>query len=769
MATPPNTPGQTPQGPPQDPSKIKQTLQDIIESQQDLSGIIRSILRDLNKTETAYGKIEASLDRITRGAIDVKGVQRELNKLIDKEFITNKANEELKKKASQQSKDLLKEAKEAAKLSVQEGIALGKKRDYNEELLAYLQASEDHQALELFYTEQALELAKKRRIEGEKTLETEKKLADSLGLGGKLLKKFADEFGLGAEVYEALSKAARDAEEDGKSYSRLGVVFKIIGAAAKEAFKDPLTYIYAGYKAVSGGLNLMKQGLESLTGTGGPIANFVSPFTGLIKQIPMIGGLLGGILDAFANLMDLTMGTQSETQKFARNLGISFEQAKKLTDEFDEFARVSGQAYITIEKLRKSQTELSEALGINNILSKEILAADSQLVEQVGLDLETRKQLAAVTGITGVLQTRIFATVAAQNKVLSDNLGINIRVQDTIKKASSFGGVLGLTFAKYPESLTKSLMITKALGTDLEKMNSVASGLLNFEDSISKEFEAQLLTGKNMNLMKARELALNNKLAELAVELNTQLGTSEEFLNSNRLIQEAYADATHMSRDEIADMLKQQELFAKAGATDLKTYRERIAQMEKAGSLQRDFISLLSEEDAQNFLRSTALEKIASFMDKIKQGFANLLNNPEFKSFIDKIMTSLQDPNFINGIINKISTFVSLLLHAVAGIVDAADVAANVFSGGFFDIDNKIPGQIRAMANKMGSVSLSTNVMRNQNTGATGQGGAGNSGGYGAPVINLYAETTVKDHLSDAQVRFSMAPMPEQPTGRIGK
>lgn len=766
MTTTPNSPGQTPQGAPQDPNKLKETLKDIIESQQDLSGIIRSILKDLTKTENAYGKIEASLDRITKGAIDVKGVQRELNKLIDREFIINKTNEELKKNASQQSKNLLKEAKEAARLSVEEAIALGKKRDYNEELLAYLEASEDHQALELFYAEQALKLATKRRQEGEQTLKTEKELANSLGSSGKLLKKFADQFGLGSEVYEELSRKQRNA---GDNYSKLGVVFKIIGAAAKEALLDPLTYIYAAYKAVSGGLNLMKQGLDSLTGTGGPIANFVSPFTGLIKQIPLIGGLLGGILDAFANLMDLAMGTQSETQKFARNLGISFEQAKKLTDEFDEFARVSGQAYITIEKLRKSQTELSEALGINNILSKEILAADSQLVEQAGLDLETRKQLAAVTGITGVLQTRIFATVAAQNKVLSDNLGINIRVQDTIKKASSFGGVLGLTFAKYPESLTKSLMITKALGTDLEKMNSVASGLLNFEDSISKEFEAQLLTGKNMNLMKARELALNNKLAELAVELNTQLGTSEEFLKSNRLIQEAYADATHMSRDEIADMLKQQELFAKAGATDLKTYRERIAQMEKAGSLQRDFISLLSEEDAQNFLRSTALEKIASFMDKIKQGFANLLNNPEFKSFIDKIMTSLQDPNFINGIINKIATFVSLLLHAVAGIVDAADVAANVLSFGTVDISNKIPGQLRAMANKMGSVSLSTNVMRNQNTGGTGQGGSGNSGGYGAPVINLYADTAVKDHLSDAKVRFSMAPMPEQPTGRIGQ
>ncbi len=756
------------QNPSIDPKVLREAFRDIARDQQDISGAIRDILSDLNKTENAYKNIEARINRISKSTIDVKGVQREVNKLIDREFIINKANQELKNKAKQQSKDLLENAKKESIRLAESAKLAGKKFDINENILSTLQAFEDHEALELFYAEQALQLSKQRREEGEAQLELEKKLASSLGVSGKLLKKFADEFGMGSEVYEELSKAARKAEENGKSYSKLGVVFKVLGSAVKEALVDPLTYLYAAYKTTAAGLNLIKQGLNALTGTGGPVSQFVSPFNDLVKKIPLIGGLLGGILDIFANLVDFATGSNSEVQKFARNLGISYNEAKLITDQFDQLARTSGQAFITVEKLRKSQTELSDALGINNILSKEILAADAQIAEQAGLDLETRKQLAIVAGVTSATQTKIFATIAAQNKLLSNSLGVNLRVQDVIKKASSFAGVLGLTFAKYPEKLTKSLLITRALGMDLQKLDGLASGLLDFESSIAKEFEAQLLSGKNINMMRARELALNNDLAGLAVEINKQLGTSEDFLKSNRLIQESLADATGMTRDEIADMLKQQELFAKAGATDLKTFKERIVQMERAGTLQEDFISKLSEEQAQLFLNSTATERIASFFDKIRQSFANLLNNESFKGFIDTIITKLSDPNFINGIISKLTNFVSLLLQAVAAIVDAADVAAKVLSFGTVDISNRIPAQIRAIANEIGGVSLTGNVLRTQTAGTgTGQTTTTIAGGMGSPTINVIANTTVEDHAKSAHVRYSMAPKMDQKTGQM--
>jgi hypothetical protein len=239
----------------------------------------------------------------------------------------------------------------------------------------------------------------------------------------------------------------------------------------------------------------------------------------------------------------------------------------------------------------------------------------------------------------------------------------------------------------------------------------------------------------------------------------------------NRIAQESYSKALGMSRDEIADMLRQQEFFAAAGATDLKTFKERVAQMEKAGTLQSDFVSKLSEEQAQYFLSSTATEKIASFMEKIRQSFASLLSSDQFKSFLDTFLNKLADPNFLTGIINKITGFVSIILKAVAAVVDVADVVGNVLSLGNFDVDNSIAGNIRSYADSLGSVSIGGAVANSQAGANMGTGAAGTSAPVtigGAPqAINLTVQTVIDDHGRKAEQRMQRNPRADIKTGNI--
>lgn len=732
-------------------------------NQQEANKAFKDSINLLTKINRLIDESVAKTGSFEKSTINIKKIEQERERIERKRKTLFKEINQYNTQDKQSAESYLRNIQSREALERKLARTQGIQRLSIQQQLNALDSQIISQEAQLANSKEQLELVSKIRSEeglkeridllGEE-LEVEKEIADKVGFTGGLLKTIGKIIPGATNLYKDMVKEAREGESKTK-----GMV--IAGAALAGA----ISLAWKGFKKF---VDIADQGLRALTGSGGPVSNFVSPFTNLIKQIPVIGGLLGGIIDSFANVLDFATGANSETQKFARNLGISYNEAKLITSQFDQLARSSGQAFITVEKLRKSQTELSDALGINNILSNEILSADAQIVEQLGLDLETRKQLAEISGIISSTQTKIFASVVAQNKVLANNLGINLRVQDVIKKAASFSGVLGLTFAKYPEKLTKTLLITKALGIDLQKLDSIASGLLDFESSIGKEFEAQLLSGKNINLMKARELALNNDLAGLAVEINKQLGTSEEFLKSNRLIQDSISEATGMTRDDIADMLKKQELFAKIGATDLKTFKEKVAQMEKAGTLQDNFISKLTEEQAQLFLSSTATEKIASFFDKIKQSFANLLDSESFRGFMDVILKKLADPNFINSVISKLSGFVSLLLKAVAGIVDAADVAANVLSFGKVDISNAIPSQIRSIANELGSVSLTDRVLRNQTT--TGENKsvtASSGGGFLNPTINIVANTTVDDHAKRAEVRYSMASIGDQRTGNI--
>ena len=610
-------------------------------------------------------------------------------------------------------------------------------------------------------------------------LATEKEINKSIGITGRIMGMVGKKLGANNDIYGDMVQKARDLNSEGEKLSfggKLSFLFKSIGEGLKEALSDPLVLVSAAatkaYSLIKTGLGMVQSGFDSLTGSGGPISKFTAPFTNLIKQIPVIGGLLGGLADTFANIIDFAIGATSKIQEFARNLGISFSQAKSINTQFEQIARNSGLAFVTVEKLTNSQLELSQALGVNNILSNEILQDNIQLQEQVGLELESRKQLAQVAIIANTRQTQIFKTITGQVEAVRRSVGVNLRVQDIISKISQLSGVVGLTFAKYPEKLTKSLAITKALGIDFQKLDSIASGLLDFESSLAAEFEAQLITGKDINLGKARQLALDNDLTGLAVELNKQLGSSEEFINMNRIAQESYSKALGMSRDEIADMLRQQEFFAAAGATDLKTFKERVAQMEKAGTLQKDFVSKLSEEQAQYFLSSTATENIASFMEKIRQSFASLLSSEQFKSFLDVFLNKLSDPNFLTDVINKITGFVSIMIKAIAGIVDVADVVGNVFSFGKLNIDNSIPDTIRSYANSLGSVSIGGAVASSQTSGANASAvGAGTSAPAtvaGSPqAINLTVQTVVDDHGRKAEQRMQRNPRADIKTGNI--
>jgi hypothetical protein len=111
---------------------------------------------------------------------------------------------------------------------------------------------------------------------------------------------------------------------------------------------------------------------------------------------------------------------------------------------------------------------------------------------------------------------------------------------------------------------------------NLEQVDRIAGSLLQFESSISAELEAELLTGKQLNLEKARYYALTNDAAGLAEELSKNVGTSAEFGKMNRLEQEAYAKALGMSREELADMVTEQDKFNKFKSQSIKLSQNEV-------------------------------------------------------------------------------------------------------------------------------------------------------------------------------------------------
>ena len=110
-------------------------------------------------------------------------------------------------------------------------------------------------------------------------------------------------------------------------------------------------------------------------------------------------------------------------------------------------------------------------------------------------------------------------------------------------------------FAKFGQdggtNIAAAAISAKKLGLELSNVASIANSLLNFEDSIQKQMEAEVLLGKELNLEKAREMVFNNDIAG-AMEEISQLVSPEEFQAMDAVRREALAAATGLDAAAMA-------------------------------------------------------------------------------------------------------------------------------------------------------------------------------------------------------------------------
>ncbi len=398
---------------------------------------------------------------------------------------------------------------------------------------------------------------------------------------------------------------------------KLSAPFKAIGGLIKSSVAAPLAQASG---LVSGGIGGgYGVGGGGISGTGA--TSLLGGFQDIISKIPIIGGLLGGLVGILKGVVDLVLGIDQGLTNFARNVGISKDRAKGVKEEFRAIAKASDNIVVNETRLMESQAELTKALGVRSQFTSSILENNIKLKEIAGLELETRKAIAQTSVTTGRNAEKLTKSILAQSKAFEFETGVAFEFREVLTQASKQAGVLGLTFTKYPEKLAKSLMITKAMGYEMKQLDGIASSFLDFEGSISKEMEAQVLTGKELNLTRAREAALNNDLVTLAKEINTQVGSTDEYLRMNRIQQEAIAESVGMTRDGLADVLKQQDYYRKLGATNLKQAQEELRILKQRGLTQAE-ISKKIGEDAYNYITQTSTaERLTETMNRIKTIF----------------------------------------------------------------------------------------------------------------------------------------------------
>ena len=653
-----------------------------IKNQGDYNSMLKESEKLLKKIVTTYDSIEGRIESLSKGSINLKQINQELLKTRQKDFIVSQKLEESEKQLISRGDDRLDGAKEYLKRLGEIARADAEDKDALEDYAKELRETLDVEQQRYVNLKLAKDLNKDALKYGEDKLKQEKRINDSIGISGKLLGGFAKKLGLGNEIYESMVENAKDLEKVGGKLSFFDKV-KYLGKAGLssigESLKDPLT------------------------------------------MLPLIGTAVGGIVSGLKSAFDYITGIQDKTVKFARGMNLSTGEARKMKMEFASLSISGGDLFVNSQKMVESQMEMVDALGVTNRLTNEQLATNIKLKDIAGLDLETRQAIVQSSTITGKSAEGITKSVLSQVAALKNATGISFQYQKILKEAANLGGYLGLSFAKYPEKLTKSLVTVKAMGLELKQLDSMADSFLDFESSISNEFEAQLLTGKNINLMKAREAFLNNDLATAAQEITKQVGTSEEFLQLNRISAESLAKSFGMSRDEMGNMLKQQELLSRLGAKDLKDAQAKVQALKAQGKTKEEIIKLTGEEAYQNLTNASLQEKIGAFTEKIQQSIADFVEKSGIIEKIESFFDYLSKPENIRKVIEGVRDFfagaVEFIGQAAYYILEGLDYVAfgqipNDFIESIKEGSANMGAQIRSLGGDLGAVTVSEKVAK---------------------------------------------------------
>jgi hypothetical protein len=345
-----------------------------------------------------------------------------------------------------------------------------------------------------------------------------------------------------------------------------------------------------------------------------------------------------------------------QATELAKSLGLSKEQAYGLRQEFVQYSRAVGDNFVNVDRLTKAQAELTEQLGFAVNFSGKTADDFSRLTELVGLTAQEAGNLSKfssasnqeISSYTGKL---LKGALYAQNATKSHFSAKQI-LQDVSKLSS---GIL-VKFQGNPVALGQAVAQAKALGTSLETMDKSAESLLNFESSIENELKAELLTGRQLNLERARYAALTGDQATLTKEIADQAGTLQDFQSMNVLAQKSLAEAFGLSKDELADMLLKQEALSMYGDKAKELNAQQIKDFEKQKQLNKD----LTLEDYLNQQKEqlSIQDKFNNAVLKLQDLFGNLFAGP-LGSFIDALSAGLE---LISKMIPALKVIASLYL-----------------------------------------------------------------------------------------------------------
>ena len=376
---------------------------------------------------------------------------------------------------------------------------------------------------------------------------------------------------------------------------------------------------------------------------------------------------LNAIGISFASMLENVMAYDQMLTDSAKQLGISKDGARTLAGEYErtaynakEFNSNAEQTLMTQKAQFEAQSQLNASLGTAGLFTAKSRVDQAFLTKQIGLQgTEAAKiyQLGKLSGIDAEKTSKIVAQEVINSGKQNKN---KLDYKQILSDVAKVEGQLAVQYQNNPELITKAVTQAKQLGLELQQTSKMADSLLNFESSISNELKAELLTGKALNLEKARELALRGDSAAAAKELMDNVGGLSEFQNLNVLQQRSLADAIGLGVDELSNALATQKLLKGTAFETKAAFEEAARNATTEDERQALFAQLRQADNAEQLIKQASQisnqERFNSLVEKLRETFTSILEGPVggILNFFSKILQSATALKLIVGAIGVI-------------------------------------------------------------------------------------------------------------------
>lgn len=433
----------------------------------------------------------------------------------------------------------------------------------------------------------------------EEQLAKDKQRADeikkALGATGEIFSRISKNkfFGGLLNAEEGLKKMRAEAAKNGKAFSGLGGKIKLIGKGIGAAFS----------------------GIESAT---------------------IILGVIKLIIKAFKFVLDLALGFQKKVVETAQTFGVAKEQARAMVEQVSKGADASGKLYMNTAAALAAQKELVNLLDRGGRFMADSLTSVTFLQKRLNLSADTAAKFVSKFEMFGKSSEEGLDDILAMNNELYNAGESTATFGQVITGVSNASGQIAASMNFSAKSIAAGYNAARKLGLSLSQTQNISENLLDFESSLAAEMEAELLVGRDLQLDKARQLALQGDMVGATQEvMKTMEGLTAEERKSS-ILMKSFAKLTGLSVNELQDAYALEHDRSRQAQEQIKNQKEFARRQQEINKM----VGKTAEEKEELINKLQAELGIANATRK--QLDSNVTAGQAFNEVIEKAKNALQ-------------------------------------------------------------------------------------------------------------------------------